>query len=160
MTGTHRGRWWKITLAVVGSGLLLAVFGIWLFFLAATHRAYPDVESEVTVAGLNAPVEVIRDDMGIAHIYAADPHDLFLAQGYVHAQERFWQMDFWRHLGAGRLSELSGSSQVENDTFLRALGGRTWPRSNTPLRRPRSRPRSMPMPRVSTRTWRSNRRRI
>jgi len=122
MTGTRRGRWWKITLAVVGSGLLLAVFGIWLFFLAATHRAFPDVEGDMIVAGLNAPVEVIRDDMGVAHIYAADPHDLFLAQGYVHAQERFWQMDFWRHLGAGRLSELSGSSQVENDTFLRALG--------------------------------------
>jgi len=42
--------------------------------------------------------------------------------GYVHAQDRFWQMDFWRHLGSGRLAELFGESQVETDTFLRTLG--------------------------------------
>lgn len=124
MTGTsaRRGRWWKITLGILGGGLLLIVFGTWLLFLVASHRAFPDVEGEVTIAGLNGRVEVIRDERGIAHIYAADAHDLFLAQGYVHAQERFWQMDFWRHLGAGRLSEMFGSDQVDTDSFLRTLG--------------------------------------
>ena len=58
------------------------------------------------------------------HVYASTSHDLFMAQGYVHAQERFWQMDFWRHIGSGRLSEMFGDSQVETDTFLRALGWR------------------------------------
>jgi penicillin amidase len=51
-------------------------------------------------------------------------HDLFFAQGYVHAQDRFWQMDAWRHIGSGTLSEMFGSAQVETDTFLRTLGWR------------------------------------
>ena len=67
-------------------------------------------------------MEVIRDRSGVPHIYARNPHDLFLAQGYVHAQDRFWQMDFWRHISHGRLAEMFGSSQVETDSFLRALG--------------------------------------
>ena len=49
-------------------------------------------------------------------------HDLFFAQGYVHAQDRFWQMDFWRHIGSGRLSEMFGKTELETDTFLRTLG--------------------------------------
>ncbi len=49
-------------------------------------------------------------------------HDLFFAQGYVHAQDRFWQMDTWRHIGSGTLSEMFGKGQVETDTFLRTLG--------------------------------------
>ncbi|MFN3307891.1 MAG: penicillin acylase family protein, partial [Anaerolineales bacterium] len=67
---------------------------------------------------------VHRDRMGIPHIYAATLHDLFFAQGYVHAQDRFWQMDFWRHIGSGRLSEMFGASQVKTDAFLRTLGWR------------------------------------
>ena len=121
-TGARGGRWWKITLGILAGGLLLIVSGTWLFFLFSSRRAFPNVEGQVTVAGLNGRVEVIRDEMGIAHIYAADAHDLFFAQGYVHAQERFWQMDFWRHLGAGRLSEMFGSDQVDTDSFLRTLG--------------------------------------
>jgi penicillin amidase len=62
--------------------------------------------------------------MGIPHIYASSLHDLFMAQGYVHAQDRFWQMDFWRHIGSGRLSEMFGDKQVETDSFLRTLGWR------------------------------------
>ena len=72
--------------------------------------------------GLQAPVQVIRDKHGIPHLYAANSHDLFMAQGYVHAQDRFYQMDFWRHETAGRLSELYGSSTVGTDKFLRTLG--------------------------------------
>ena len=90
----------------------------------SVRRAFPDVDGEVAIAGLDASVEVVRDDMGVPHIYASTSHDLFMAQGYVHAQERFWQMDFWRHIGSGRLSEMFGESQVETDTFLRTLGWR------------------------------------
>ena len=52
-------------------------------------------------------------------------HDLFVAQGYVHAQDRFWQMDTWRHIGVGRISEMFGEDQVETDAFLRTMGWRT-----------------------------------
>ncbi|AGW41892.1 hypothetical protein O159_18690 [Leifsonia xyli subsp. cynodontis DSM 46306] len=57
-------------------------------------------------------------------ITAQTADDLFRAQGYVHAQDRFWEMDFRRHVTAGRLSELFGASQVPTDTFIRTLGWR------------------------------------
>ncbi len=89
------------------------------------RQSFPQTSGEVSLPGLHSPVEVLRDGMGIPHIYAQDEHDLFMAQGYVHAQDRFWQMDFWRHVGAGRLAEMFGDSQVETDAFIRTLG---WPR--------------------------------
>ena len=60
--------------------------------------------------------------MGIPNIYASNQHDLFFAQGYVHAQDRFWQMDVWRHIGSGTISEMFGGGRVDTDTFLRTLG--------------------------------------
>ena len=70
------------------------------------------------------PVTVVRDCAGIIQITADNPHDLFLAQGYVHAQERMWQMEISRRIGAGRLSELFGESQVDRDRYIRTLGWR------------------------------------
>ena len=69
-------------------------------------------------------VTVQRDVLGIPTITADDTHDLFYAQGYVHAQDRFWEMDFRRHVTAGRVSELFGESQLATDKFLRTLGWR------------------------------------
>ena len=87
-----------------------------------TPLSFPQVDGEITIEGLDAPVEVYRDEMGIPHIYASTMHDLFMAQGYVQAQDRFWQMDAWRHIGSGTLSEMFGEAQVETDSFLRTLG--------------------------------------
>jgi penicillin G amidase len=87
-------------------------------------KSFPQIEGELVISGLDAPVDIYRDGMGIPHIYASSLNDLFFAQGYVHAQDRFWQMDFWRHIGAGRLSEMFGESQVDTDIFLRTLGWR------------------------------------
>jgi len=115
-------KWWKILLGVIGAFVLVTVLGGALFLRFSVHRAFPDVDGEVTMTGLDAQARVIRDDMGIAHIYADTSHDLFMTQGYVHAQERFWQMDFWRHIGSGRLSEMFGDTQVETDAFLRTMG--------------------------------------
>lgn len=85
-------------------------------------QSFPVKSGEIEVPGLLGPVEVIRDLDGVPHIYATTTHDLFLAQGYVHAQDRFWQMDFWRHIGMGRTAELFGANQVEADVFLRTMG--------------------------------------
>ena len=115
-------RWWKIVLGVIAALIVIVVLGVTLFGRISVRRAFPDVDGEVAIARLWAGVEVVRDDMGVAHIYANNQHDLFVAQGYVHAQERFWQMDVWRHIGSGRLSEMFGDSQVETDTFLRTMG--------------------------------------
>lgn len=87
-------------------------------------KSFPQVDGEIQLEGLNGPVDIYRDKMGIPHIYASTEHDLFFAQGYVHAQERFWQMDFYRHVGQGRTAEMFGKSSVENDMFLTALGWR------------------------------------
>jgi penicillin G amidase len=107
--------------------LILAIFLAALgYFLP--RRSFPQTSGEVRPAavpgaqGISNPVDIYRDQYGIPHIFASTQYDLFFAQGYVHAQDRFWQMDFWRHAGSGRLSELFGGSQVETDKFLRTLG--------------------------------------
>jgi penicillin G amidase len=85
-------------------------------------RSFPQTSGEVHLSGLDGPVDIYRDPNGIPHIYATTTHDLFYAQGYVHAQDRFFQMDFWRHIGSGRLSEMFGKSQLDTDIFLRRMG--------------------------------------
>ena len=107
----------RIFVSLLVLAVALAGFG---FYLA--RRSFPVVEGTATLAGLQSPVEVVRDSSGVPHIFANSTDDLFFAQGYVHASDRFWQMDFWRHIGSARLSELFGTSQLETDTFLRALG--------------------------------------
>ncbi|MGD2102498.1 MAG: penicillin acylase family protein, partial [Acidimicrobiia bacterium] len=102
--------------------LLFAVLVFTAYGVYTVRRSFPQVKGELEVDGLHAPVEVLRDSLGVPHIYADNQHDLFFAQGYTHAQDRFWQMDFWRHIGAGRLSEMFGESQVDTDRFLRSLG--------------------------------------
>ena len=74
--------------------------------------------------GPEASVEVIRDRWGVPHIYAQSIHDLLFAQGFVHAQDRLWQMEFQRRLVAGRLSEMLGSETVPVDRWIRTLGMR------------------------------------
>ncbi len=109
------GKWgFRLGLSLV---ILASAFLAW-----SSRRPFPGVSGTLTVSGLNGPVEVVRDGAGVPHIYATTPHDLFLAQGFVHAQDRFWQMDTWRHIGAGRLSEMFGESQLETDVFLRTMG--------------------------------------
>ncbi|KJK45086.1 hypothetical protein UK23_27350 [Lentzea aerocolonigenes] len=73
----------------------------------------------MNVPGLTAEVEVLTDRWGVPHIYAADEHDLFLAQGFVAASERLFQMDLWRRKGLGLLSEAFGPSCVEQDRAAR-----------------------------------------
>ena len=101
--------------------LLALVLFIALGIAALVWIAVPSSSGEV-VAGVTSSTEIITDASGVTQIYADNPHDLFFAQGYAHARDRFWQMDFWRHISAGRLSELFGQGQVETDTFLRSMG--------------------------------------
>lgn len=105
--------------------LLVAGIGYGTFWSVDTVRAsFPQTTGSLQLEGLSAPVTVKRDANGIPQLYADTAEDLFRAQGYVHAQDRFWEMDVRRHLTAGRLSEMFGESQVETDAFLRTLGWR------------------------------------
>ncbi|HET6266491.1 MAG TPA: penicillin acylase family protein [Acidobacteriota bacterium] len=109
-------RFFVILLAVI---LILAIF-----IVSMVTRSFPKTSGRIILSGLNGPVIVYFDQYNIPQIYANSRHDLFFAQGYMHAQERFWQMDFWRHIGAGRLSEMFGHNEVRTDSFIRTMG---WP---------------------------------
>ena len=88
------------------------------------RQSFPQVDGAIRLPGLTGSVEIYRDKSGIPQIYADSAEDLFTAQGFVHAQDRFWEMDFRRHVTAGRLSELFGPSTLENDKAIRTMGWR------------------------------------
>ncbi|GAA1138188.1 penicillin acylase family protein [Ornithinicoccus hortensis] len=111
-----------------------AVLGVGL-----VRRSFPQTAGDLEVAGLTAPVTVVRDELGVAHLYADTPEDLFLAQGYVAAQDRFFQMDLRRHVTAGRLSELVGEAGVETDTVIRTMGWRRVAEAELPTLSPEAR---------------------
>ncbi|GAA0700114.1 penicillin acylase family protein [Kitasatospora atroaurantiaca] len=104
--------------------LVAGTAGAGYWAVSAVRASFPDVTGSITVAGMSAPVDVKRDANGIPQLYADTPEDLFRAQGYVQAQDRFWEMDVRRHITSGRLSEMFGSGQVETDSFLRTMGWR------------------------------------
>ena len=111
---------------LIGLLVFVLVVGVALagWFTWMVRRSYPQTTGTLDVAGLSAPVTVVRDAHGIPNIYADTTEDLFFAQGYVHAQDRFWQMDFNRHVTGGRISELVGESQLDTDKYLRTMGWR------------------------------------
>lgn len=82
------------------------------------------VHDTLNVRGLTAKVEVRRDTWGVPHIYAANQHDLFFAQGFVAAQDRLFQMEMWRRQGEGRLAEVLGPQAVQRDRFARLFAYR------------------------------------
>ncbi|PIE27180.1 MAG: penicillin acylase family protein [Micrococcales bacterium] len=90
------------------------------------RRALPDYSGTVPVPGLTSSVKVQRDELGVPHVFADNAADLFFAQGYVQAQDRFFQMDYRRHLTAGRLSELVGADEeaLASDIAVRTMGWR------------------------------------
>ena len=104
--------------------LILAIIAVVVMGAITTQRGWAQTTGTIVIDGLHHPATVIRDSAGIIQITADDRHDLFLAQGYVHAQERMWQMEISRRIGAGRLSELFGAGQVDRDRYIRTLGWR------------------------------------
>jgi penicillin G amidase len=106
--------------AGIALGIASGVAG--LATLAALKRTLPKTKGILQIRGLQSAVQVLRDHWGVPHIYAENEHDLFLAQGYVHAQDRFWQMEFQRHIGHGRLSELVGAIALDSDRYIRIMG--------------------------------------
>jgi len=116
------GRTVGITLFSILAGVVFIALIAVGFITYTVQRSFPQLSGEVTVTGLDDEVTVQRDGLGIPTITADSSHDLFFAQGYVQAQDRFWEMDFRRHVTSGRLSELFGKSQLGTDEFLRTLG--------------------------------------
>ena len=109
---------WKKT-AATAAGIAGLAGGAYYLFM---RRPLPKTNGTLTVAELHEPVEIATDRYGVPHIYAHNEDDLYLAQGYVHAQYRLWQMELNRRIGSGRLSEVFGELTVEADRFARRLG--------------------------------------
>ncbi len=106
-----------VLLAVAVLLLAAGIAGAWY-----VGSASPRERGRVAVPGLEAAVQVWRDSLGVPHLWAASEHDLLFAQGYVHAQDRLWQMALFRRVAEGRLSELFGARTLSSDRFLRTIG--------------------------------------
>jgi len=86
------------------------------------RQSLPAIDGTITVTELAGPVDIVRDADGIPHITGGTKADVFFGLGYVHAQDRLWQMEFQRRIGHGRLSEIFGSAALPQDRFLRTVG--------------------------------------
>ena len=117
----RRVRWLP---ALVAMAVLVGLVLPAILTTVMVRRPWPRTDGSIRAAGLDAEVRVYRDRWGVPQIYAATSHDLFFGQGYVHAQDRFAQMEFWRRLGSGRLSELYGERTLEEDRLAHTLGWR------------------------------------
>lgn len=99
---------------------LTAAAGLTLYYLI--FRPLPQADGKIALPGLQKPVRILRDQWGLPHIYAENLEDLLFAQGFVHAQDRLWQMELRRRLAAGRMSEIFGKEAVNSDRLVRTLG--------------------------------------
>lgn len=108
----------KITLLVVIGLFLIGIIGSWIYLISIT----PQYSGELDLKGLKQEVVTYNDEYGIPHIYARSEEDAYLALGYLHAQERLFQMEFLRRLGGGRLAEVLGEDLVVTDRFFRTIG--------------------------------------
>jgi penicillin amidase len=111
-----------LILVVIVLGLIVVIgAGGYLWLQHRLIKSLPQISGEIAVQGLRSRVEIIRDFYGVPHIYAANEPDLFFAMGYAMAQDRLWQMEFFRRLGQGRLSEIFGEDFVQVDRYFRMI---------------------------------------
>lgn len=89
--------------------------------LARAKGVVAQLDGTIQLAGLERPVEVLRDEWGLPHIYAENQRDLFFAQGFVAAQDRLFQLDLWRRIGRGETAEIFGEDAIEADRFARLV---------------------------------------
>lgn len=111
-------------LAIVVLSLLLALALAVFWYRSASQ---PTIDGEIRIDGMNAPtapIDIVRDSEGVPHIYAQSAADAYFALGFVHAQDRLWQLELNRRIPAGRLAEILGPGAVGTDRFLRTIGVR------------------------------------
>lgn len=108
----------KKILLIIGVLLTLILIGGWMYF----NSLKPDYSGEIALSGIENETSVYFDDYGIPHIYAQNQYDATTVLGYVHAQDRLWQMELMRRIAPGRLSEIFGKDMLKNDRFFVSLG--------------------------------------
>ncbi|UWQ34800.1 penicillin acylase family protein [Leisingera sp. M527] len=116
----HLFRW---LLRIAAGLILLSVLAAALVYYLAS-QSLPEYNKELSLPGLSSPVEIVRDNANVPHIFGsfgASDEDVYFGLGYAHAQDRLWQMAVMRRTAKGRLSEIFGTRTVETDTYLRRL---------------------------------------
>ncbi len=111
----------KVILGTLGTALVLFISLI-LFLRHLIIKSFPETKGTIKTNGISSSVKIYRDEFGVPHIFAENEHDLMFAVGYVHAQDRLWQMELTRRAGQGRLSELFGNLTLSFDKMLRTIG--------------------------------------
>lgn len=119
--------------------VLFVLVAATILTVGAVRQSFPHTGGELKIEGLSGPVQVLRDQRGIPTIYADTAGDLFRAQGFVSAQDRFFQMDYRRHLTAGRLSEMVGGAGISADKVIRTMGWRRVAEQELPKLAPETR---------------------
>ena len=105
-------------ISIIVGAIILLVGASYLYL----HSSLPNTKGITVLPGLDGQVEIVRDADGVPHIFASTDDDAYFALGYVHAQDRLWQLEFNRRVGSGRLSEILGETTLDIDKFLRTLG--------------------------------------
>jgi penicillin amidase len=111
-------RFVRRVLLLVPIAVAFALAGAYVYL----RQSLPLLNGTVSVPGLSAPIDIVRDADAIPHIFASTTFDGLFGLGYVHAQDRLWQMEFQRRIGNGRLSEIFGAATIPQDRFLRTVG--------------------------------------
>jgi penicillin amidase len=127
--GSRLAKW--LLIGSLGVAILVTVGAAAVFFWyrSTVAESQPTMDGEVSVSGLLDTVEIIRDNWGVPHVFARNESDLFFGLGYTMAQDRLWQMEFYRRVGQGRLSEIFGREALEVDRFFRTLAATRTNRS-------------------------------
>ncbi len=112
----------RVRMLKIGAGGLAVVLGLVIAGYEYLRQSLPEVNGTIAIPGISAPLDIVRDADDIPHIFAATRRDALAGLGYVHAQDRLWQMEFQRRIGNGRLSEIFGAATVRQDRFLRTVG--------------------------------------
>ena len=119
--------------------IVIAIVVATVVGVSLIRKPLPQTSGELSVSGLTSKVTVLRDAQGVPQIYADNAQDLFRAQGYVAAQDRFFQMDVRRHITAGRLSEMIGKRGIQTDRVIRTMGWRQVAEAELPTLAPSTR---------------------
>ncbi len=111
----------KVLIGVLGTLAVLSVALLFFFYYLIT-RSFPENSGSVSTSGITADVRIYRDDYGVPHVFGSSDHDVYFAVGYLHAQDRLWQMELMRRAGQGRLAEVLGEPALKIDRMFRTLG--------------------------------------
>lgn len=113
----------KTSLAITG-GLATSVVAVLIGLLWYRNSSQAQIDGKILLSGPKAAIKIVRDKEGIAHIFAQSQPDAYFALGFVHAQDRLWQLELNRRIAAGKMAEILGPNAVDTDRFLRTLGVR------------------------------------